>query len=399
MNVLYIGVLYPWKDEQWLLTQSKVGLPGAMNRFHWNVINGIRENGCSIDVISCLPVGNFPGRDKRLIWKSRSLSNEGLEITEIGCINFYIIKHIWREYQARKVIEKWLIKNDKPGNQIIVCDLYLPFLNAVESAKIRNAKTCLIVTDLPGGLGRDEGRGIIGNRLLEIRAQKQLAAIESFDSYVLLTKQMTSIIPCGNKPITVIEGMVECIERHCTSVEEKIFLYAGGIERQYGIEVLLQAFAELKDEKARLWFCGSGNAVSLVKDYEISDPRIKYCGYINKEEMEEMQGKAYAFVNPRNPDSGEYTKYSFPSKILDYLQFGQPIVAYMLPGMPTEYKEHLILPEDNSVERFKDALEMVLRLDKKSYCDIVKRNREFVRLSKNRKIQTLKILALNCEDA
>ena len=45
-------------------------------------------------------------------------------------------------------------------------------------------------------------------------------------------------------------------------------------------------------------------------------------------------------VNPR-PDNEEYTRYSFPSKNIEYLLTGKPVVAYLLSGMPEVYQDFM----------------------------------------------------------
>lgn len=42
---------------------------------------------------------------------------------------------------------------------------------------------------------------------------------------------------------------------------------------------------------------------------------------------------ADVLVNPRQNDD-EYTKYSFPSKNIEYLMTGNAVMAYMLDGIP-----------------------------------------------------------------
>ena len=42
-------------------------------------------------------------------------------------------------------------------------------------------------------------------------------------------------------------------------------------------------------------------------------------------------------MNPRSADA-EYTKYSFPSKTIEYLATGVPVVMNRLPGIPEEYE-------------------------------------------------------------
>ena len=45
-------------------------------------------------------------------------------------------------------------------------------------------------------------------------------------------------------------------------------------------------------------------------------------------------------INTRTNES-EYTKYSFPSKNIEYLLTGKRVVACMLDGMPNCYREYI----------------------------------------------------------
>ena len=67
-------------------------------------------------------------------------------------------------------------------------------------------------------------------------------------------------------------------------------------------------------------------------------------------------------VNPRQNIS-DYTKYSFPSKIIDYLSCGKPVVAYLLDGMPEIYKSFIFSVSDNSIDSLKSVLESILFFD------------------------------------
>jgi hypothetical protein len=58
---------------------------------------------------------------------------------------------------------------------------------------------------------------------------------------------------------------------------------------------------------------------------------------------------ADVLVNPR-PNNEEYTKYSFPSKNIEYLMTGKPVVGYMLDGMPPIYKEFMfVIPKEKKI--------------------------------------------------
>ena len=63
-------------------------------------------------------------------------------------------------------------------------------------------------------------------------------------------------------------------------------------------------------------------------------------GQVPPEEARRWQHKAAVLVNPRRGDE-DFVPYSFPSKNIEYLLTGKPVVAYLLPGMPARYADFL----------------------------------------------------------
>ena len=96
-------------------------------------------------------------------------------------------------------------------------------------------------------------------------------------------------------------------------------------------------------------------------------------------------------MNPRS-NEGEYTKYSFPSKTMDYLASGIPVVMYKLDGIPEEYDPYLYYIKGNSSEDIKNALVSILEKSWEERVEIGAAGREFVLNNKNAKHQAKKIL-------
>lgn len=65
---------------------------------------------------------------------------------------------------------------------------------------------------------------------------------------------------------------------------------------------------------------------------------------------------ADVLVNPRQNDD-EYTKYSYPSKNIEYLMTGNAVMAYMLDGIPEIYRSFFIVPESNETKLLAKAIE------------------------------------------
>jgi glycosyltransferase involved in cell wall biosynthesis len=101
--------------------------------------------------------------------------------------------------------------------------------------------------------------------------------------------------------------------------------------------------------------CGAGEDFEEVKILAASDERISVLGQVPPSVARGWMQKAEILVNPRMNDC-EYTKYSFPSKTLEYLMSGNKVVAYKLDGMKEEYRKFLIEPKSDTIQALKDAI-------------------------------------------
>lgn len=113
----------------------------------------------------------------------------------------------------------------------------------------------------------------------------------------------------------------------------------------------------LPQENFRLKLFGSGPFVEKLKTkYTKKDSRIQYMGVAPNAEVVAAELDASLLVNPR-PTHEEFTKYSFPSKNIEYMASGTPLLTTKLPGMPKEYYPYVFLIENESVEGYAKALE------------------------------------------
>ena len=101
--------------------------------------------------------------------------------------------------------------------------------------------------------------------------------------------------------------------------------------------------------------------------------------------------EATLLVNPR-PTDEEYVKYSFPSKTMEYMASGTPVLTTVLPGMPKEYHPYVYLLEDETAEGIAKKLKLVMAESDEVLFHKGQRAREFVLEQKNNVIQGKKIL-------
>ena len=98
-------------------------------------------------------------------------------------------------------------------------------------------------------------------------------------------------------------------------------------------------------------------------------------------------------VNPRQ-NTDIFTKYSFPSKTMEYLASGRPVIGYRLDGIPEEYYKYIQLVNDNSVDALKDKIVEVCSLPADERNRIGMTAREFIVREKNPRVQCQKVKAM-----
>lgn len=389
-SMIFLGTMFDPKDEKQILKKSKIGVPNASNLFQVRVLYGLKENGISnIKTLNVLPVGVWPKQYSCLFLKQKRWSIFGYDCLEIGSLNVPFFKQLIREYYVKKQLEL-LTESDK---EILIYSTYLPFLRAIRKLK-PDVKITLIVTDLPDfyDLGKVSG---LKRKLRKINNKEIYRELKRIDRFVLLTEQMAAALQVGNRPYTVVEGIADKnSESKLDSISnKKIVFYSGTLHYQFGIKKLLDAFELLSDPDLELWICGDGEAAEEIRKMSALDQRIKFYGYVSSEEVSQLRACASVLVNPRN-NSGEYTKYSFPSKTMEYLMSGIPTIMYKLDGIPDAYDEHIFYIEGNEAQDIADKIFEVMQLEKTERIKFGGDARGFVLREKNEKAQVKKIIEL-----
>ena len=191
----------------------------------------------------------------------------------------------------------------------------------------------------------------------KIDIHKMEKLIAHVDSFMLLTEYMAEKLQVGKRPYIVVEGITDKQQAALNKRENhgKKVAYAGKLVEAFGAKRLIEAFELIDDPGASLHICGGGELKPYVEEMCKKDSRIHYYGVVSAEKANEILQQADVLVNPRQNDD-EYTKYSFPSKNIEYLMTGNAVVAYMLDGMPEIYKKLFQIPKSDSTQDLAQAI-------------------------------------------
>lgn len=369
--------------------QQNIHRPGsnAASAFQWSILDGLCENlGQGVQVISALPVGTWPKHYSRIRLPDRQWDLRGAECHEVGCLNIPVLKQWTRYLRTRKLLR------GVRGEKILLCTPYLPFLWALRKLDRSNQVT-LIVTDLPeyADLHRVSGPR---KWLRRIHSAMVYRLMDRVDRFVLLTEQMKASLRVGNRPYIVMEGICGVPEEEPEDGKrERAVLYSGRLNARYGIGNLLDAFSMLDDGEAELWICGGGEMETEIRAAAERDRRIRFFGFLPREEALALQRKAAVLVNPRQ-NTGGYTRYSFPSKTMEYMASGTPVLMYRLEGIPESYDPYLRYVSGSGVSDLAAGLREILSGDPAELEERSRAARQFVLTEKNAVVQAGRILAL-----
>lgn len=205
---------------------------------------------------------------------------------------------------------------------------------------------------------------------------------------------MNDVLNIYHRPYIVMEGL--CDEEPQTQDscknEKRTILYAGTLMEKYGIKMLVDAFIKASMKDTQLVIYGNGPYADQLKELE-SVYDIQYRGLAPNDVVVNEEKKATLLINPR-PTHEEYTKYSFPSKNMEYMATGTPLLTTRLPGIPAEYKDFIFYFNDESVDGFAETITQVMALSDNELSMKGESAKYFVLNQKNNKTQAGRILSL-----
>jgi len=151
-------------------------------------------------------------------------------------------------------------------------------------------------------------------------------------------------------------------------------LYTGTKASWGGLDLLLKAWRGVRHAGARLWICGPGRSEGL-RAAAAKDPRIQDFGMVSEARLRELTEQAAVLVNPRPPNHPG-NRLNFPSKILEYLGTGKPIVTTRTVSFAPDYAAALFFPENETAAAFGRAIDRALTLspeERDAHRDAVRR--------------------------
>lgn len=380
MHIIYSVVTCSSRVYTQLFANTKVKPAYQSQKYHRLLIEGLSAH-TQVDVVAAPPV-NRNCMDSAVI---------RLPDHEEGGARYHHIRAVRNPYlkgltMAFGTFFRTLRLANKDSVVIVDCLNRVVSASALLAARIRGIRCVGIVMDLPDMF--TNGRKFYtawGNWV-----------ISKCTDYIVLTEQMNDYINPMGKPYVVLEGQADiAMNERQPSLEMKqmprVVLYAGGVSRQYGAEIMTEGFRMANLPNAQLHIYGPGDYVEELQEIAQKDPRVFYGGMLLSSQVEEKEQQATLLINPR-PTHEDFVKYSFPSKTMEYMASGTPALTTRIPGIPKDYEPHLFFIDEETKEGVAQALKKALSHTDGELFAKGLAAREFILTTRNNVIQAGKIL-------
>lgn len=311
MKIIICGTLVPAEYE------NKIPqLSNAANRFLMNLVKELRRHN-EVVVYSYLGIE-----------VNGTVKNE-LEKRTGEIIYYYRTKdRLTGALRYQKAVKHAL----QDAECVITYNVIYAWLFAPDLARRLRKKSMLILADYSPSES-------YANKLRRLYADIQLWVIRKYDCVVGLSEYTKSYLIPKQRFLCIEGGIDQAVydyfendaEELSRSDKSIVFMYAGILEPVTGIDQLVQAFCSIENRDYRLWISGKGSMKAMILDAVKSDDRITYLGCVEYEEYLLNLKKADVLINPRNMQLPENVN-NFPSKIMEYLATGKPIISTRFPG-------------------------------------------------------------------
>lgn len=351
-RLLFLGTLQRRAD-----CRAAPACSEAANNFQRNLLEALIR--CGIDqvvALSLLPMARSTRRPV-FVGGHRSCLDEYLTLWRAPFVNLGWCKPLTAFFSfVGATLAMWLGQKWRP-DAILIYDPILRYtLPGLLAARLWGVPGVLIVADLnpviPWKLDRSFMR--------QVRTRLRARVLHHFDGLIVLSGHVAGDYGAG-KPTLKMEGGITGelaeIPPQLPGDDHWTLMYSGSLNESSGARLALAAFTFLDDPRYRLWFTGRGPLEGQIRTAARADPRIRCYGFVDRAAYLALAAQATVLLNPRLgwPEN----RYNFPSKLLEYLASGRPVITTSTSDLEAEYGDKVFVLREQTPQALAALIEDV----------------------------------------
>ncbi|MGL5903664.1 MAG: glycosyltransferase [Cetobacterium sp.] len=387
MKVIYFG---DYVSEE--LNEQKPINP-AGNKWQKNLLDGLRKYE-KIEIFSYFRPRLFPNSKQIIVPNSFQKIANHREIEIYKYINLPILREIFMFFLTITKLIRINYKYRGEEIKIIQYNIYSPVSLAIFfMSYIYKYDYIPIILDIV--LEDSYDVSFLKRKYLKLELFIQKKIFKKIKKVIVINSNIIKDF-FENTEYLLIEGGISKKDISLNIKKDKInkvkkIIFTGALDRVNGIDFLINTLEKIPELELELELYGTGELVRFVRKKALIDRRILYKGFKSNLEILEIQKNADYLIIPRRQNN-LILRYTFPSKLFEYMLSETPILMTNIPGLKKEYLEYVnVLNVENEYE-FSKKIQEILMKDQSELIKKAKLGKEFLLKNKSWEIQALKIL-------
>jgi glycosyltransferase involved in cell wall biosynthesis len=357
LNVTLLGFVVSDAQMSVILERDSI-MPVQTHKFGWSLAKALHRGGAQLQLISSLPISNYPSMPQ-IVVRGERFESRGFVGETLGFINLIVFKHLSRFYSCL-MRAKSLLEFHRTS-VLLVHGVHSPYLLFALLVKGPRLKIVLVMTDPPGVVMNSDI--FLARWLKRFDAFLVKKFLKRFDGIIGLTKGILTDFGHG-LPGLLLPGFVGADSPPLREFFEKkrtfSIAYAGGLFETYGVGRLIEAVMSIESLDVKLILYGKGD-IAVAGLEQRTNGCITYGGALSPVELAHKLIEVDLLINPR-PSDQDFVRYSFPSKIIEYMASGIPVLTTRLPGIPEAYLDNMLVIEDETTAGIASAISDCARM-------------------------------------
>lgn len=355
-DFLFFGLLASRDDLDRAIAGDSMPQVSAV-KLQTSLLEGLAAHNVTLRILGALPVSTYPRSKTLLVHKNHFATGfpkmSGMLMWDV---NLPLLRLAVRSLTSLAYGAKVLAAG-KGSDGIIVYPLHTPFLAAAICLKhLFKIPVFVFIPDLPMHTTGRSPKGLTAIvKGLNDRILSALAARVDF-AFPITKDIATDWLPPTVRYL-VVEGIAPSSQRlpaiRRREHRGRQLLYTGQFTH---VVRFARLFASRRELDAKLVFVGDGAEQKELGDLAREDPRIVVKPFVTGAALEREFEASDFLINPRDT-RWEGAKFSFPSKLLDYMARGLPILSTRIPSIPEEYFECFLEVSDEDADGLATTLD------------------------------------------